>query len=60
MSWKIDEETWKMLGQSIWYKTGDPKMSVPAVTQSPPATLCPSFPDKTLTPVLAVCNTSVT
>jgi hypothetical protein len=59
-SWKVDEEMWTMLGQSNCDPYSDAKMSVHAVTQSPPATLCLSFSNKTISPVPEVCNTSVT
>jgi len=59
-TWKVDEEMWIMLGESNYDPQLDAKMSVHAVTRSPPATLCLSYANNRLSPVPEVCNTSVT
>jgi hypothetical protein len=59
-TWKVDEEMWTMLGQTDCYFEWDAKISVPAVAQSPPATLCLSCCRRVINSVPAACNTSVT
>ena len=59
-TWKGDEETWTMLGQSNQDPQTDAKMWVLAVTRFPLANFCLSFQDKMITPVPAGCNIPVT